>query len=125
LNCEAIIDVERGFKYLDSLRNYEGGFSMIESGESNGKLVNLAGLTYCAVASYLLFDKEIKDKKYLIHWLCNRSNEIGINGRTGKIPDSCYTFWVFASLYNIGKDDVFNKELAIEFVLNCQTAYVN
>jgi hypothetical protein len=30
------INVEKGLKYLDSLINYEGGFSMVESGESNG-----------------------------------------------------------------------------------------
>jgi hypothetical protein len=32
------INVDNGMKYLDSLNNFEGGFSMIESGESNGIL---------------------------------------------------------------------------------------
>ena len=31
------IDVDRGVEYLDSLRNYEGGFGMIKGSESNGK----------------------------------------------------------------------------------------
>jgi prenyltransferase beta subunit len=30
------IDVDRGVNYLDTLRNYEGGFGMIQGSESNG-----------------------------------------------------------------------------------------
>ena len=50
--------------------------------------------------------------------------QIGINGRTGKAPDSCYTFWVYATMYNLDLIELVNKDLAIEFVLNCQTVYV-
>jgi prenyltransferase beta subunit len=69
-------------------------------------------------------NKKIKNIKSLIHWLCNRVSEIGVNGRTGKVPDSCYTFWVYATLCNIKHEDLFNKEIAVEFILNCQTTYV-
>ena len=87
-------------------------------------IIYSAGLTYCAVASYILMNKEIDQIESLINWICKRITEIGINGRTGKVPDSCYTFWVYATLCNIKHDDLFNHEIAKEFVLNCQTAYV-
>ena len=88
------------------------------------RLFNPAGLTYCAVSSYLLLDKTISDIDRLTYWLANRSTELGINGRTGKIPDSCYTFWVYATLCNIKRNDLLNEEKATEFILNCQTLYV-
>jgi prenyltransferase beta subunit len=81
----------------------------------------LAGLTYCAVASYIILDKPIRDMDSLTRWLCSRLTELGVNGRTGKIPDSCYVFWVFGTLCNIKKNELFNKELATEFLLYCQT----
>ena len=37
-NIEFSINLENGIRYLNSLWNYEGGFSMIEGGESNGFL---------------------------------------------------------------------------------------
>jgi prenyltransferase beta subunit len=118
-------DFEAGLKYLNSISNYEGGFSKDEEGESNGiTFSKLAGLTYCAIASLKIMKVSIKNEARLIHWLCSRETNLGVNGRTGKVPDSCYTFWVYATLCNLEKSELFDSELAINFVLQCQTQYV-
>ncbi|KFY06779.1 hypothetical protein V492_07755 [Pseudogymnoascus sp. VKM F-4246] len=35
---------------------------------------------------------------------------IGCNGRLNKVPDTCYSFWVDASLYILGQSELINKE---------------
>ncbi len=44
------INYESGIRYLNSLNNFEGGFSMIEGGESNGNLILFSwfNLLYCS-----------------------------------------------------------------------------
>lgn len=63
-----------------------------------------AGATYCAVASLSLIGKlesvipsGSKSRELLIKWLLNLQEE-GFHGRVGKPDDTCYTFWVCASL---------------------------
>jgi len=92
-------DINKAKNYLDSLISYEGGYGMTEYSESN------AGLTYCSVASLIImgFENEINNKDELINWLMNRFNELGVNGRTNKMTDSCYSFWVMATLKALGK----------------------
>jgi len=60
-------------------------------------------LTYCWLGSLSFLD--IKDKKIKISfnikkWLITRQNffVFGFSGKISKIPDSCYNFWVGASL---------------------------
>jgi geranylgeranyl transferase type-1 subunit beta len=110
-------DVIKGQEYLNSINNYEGGYSMLENGESN------AGLTYCAVASFKII-ASIPNERRLIHWLCSRATNLGINGRTGKMVDSCYTFWVYATMCVLGRHELFDHKSGIDFVMNCQTVYV-
>jgi geranylgeranyl transferase type-1 subunit beta len=115
------INAELSLKFLDSISNYEGGFSINEGGESN------AGTTYCAVACYALLGKidKIPNIDRLIFWLMSRtSNELGVNGRTNKIPDSCYSYWVLGSLSILGQIDLVNKEHITDFLMNCQTTLV-
>jgi len=81
-------------------------------------------LTYCSVASHKLLGIEIPDKDKLIFWLVNRILEQGVNGRTGKIPDSCYSFWSYASLCLIDKQNLVNQNHIKKFVLNCQCQVV-
>lgn len=38
------------------------------------------------------------DMKNIVHWCLNRQVN-GFQGRASKEPDSCYSFWVGASLY--------------------------
>lgn len=59
----------------------------------------LGGSTYCAVAALWLMDelKNINDKQLLIEWLLRRQGQ-GFHGRVNKPDDTCYAFWIGASL---------------------------
>jgi geranylgeranyl transferase type-1 subunit beta len=121
---KSIINFEKSEKFLKSIRNYEGGFSMIDEGESN------AGLTFCAIASYKILNIEIPNLEILLFWLNQRNSVLGVNGRTNKIPDTCYSFWVMGSLSNLdylNKGDLlklFDSSHVIDFIMNCQTQKV-
>jgi len=78
-------------------------------------------LTYCTVASFYLLNEEKRiNKAKLVDWLVMRQTFIGINGRTGKIPDSCYCFWVVATTKILGNYDIFDESVILEFLMNCQ-----
>jgi len=60
-------------------------------------------LTYCCFGalSFLIIKKdEIKFSFNVKKWLTNRQNlfMFGLSGKISKIPDSCYNFWIGASL---------------------------
>lgn len=121
-NCENIKDFinhEKCVQYLNSIYNYEGGFSMIEGGEAN------AGLTFCTIASYNILNATVPDRNQVIFWLNSRNSPLGVNGRTNKSPDSCYSFWVMGSLSILKSLELFERENTIAFILNCQTKMVN
>ena len=81
-------------------------------------------MSYCAVASLKLLGMEIPDKEQLFFWLANRIVEQGVNGRTGKTPDSCYSFWSYASLCLLDKENLVNQAHIRKFLLNCQCSVV-
>lgn len=42
----------------------------------------------------------------------NKGNEIvGVQGRVGKLPDSCYTFWVGASIKMICGENLLHENI--------------
>lgn len=99
------------------LQSYEGGFAQVPGAESHG------GSTYCAVATLFLIFRAHKARKVqlprdhntsqtealfdfscisktredLIRWCVFRQRR-GFNGRPNKPEDSCYTFWIGATL---------------------------
>lgn len=87
--------------WLNSCQTYEGGFSNIPNTEAHG------GYTYCALASYFLlynnwkqFSSELSttniDWGKLLEWSVYRQHELegGVDGRTNKLVDACYGFWI-------------------------------
>ncbi|KAK4470661.1 hypothetical protein MN116_006194 [Schistosoma mekongi] len=92
INCENVAD------FIAKCLTYQGGFANLPDLEAH------AGATYCAVASLSLINKlesvipvGSKSRNLLIKWLLNLQKE-GFHGRIGKPDDTCYTFWVCASL---------------------------
>jgi prenyltransferase beta subunit len=69
-------------------------------------------------------EEEKIQKGKLINWLAMRQSQIGINGRTGKIPDSCYCFWVTATIKILGNYDFVDEKAAIEFLMSCQNSEI-
>lgn len=114
------LPVDKIKKYLKSIKSYEGGYSMMSDCESNG------GTTYCALASYYLIDSinEVMNDNTLLSWLVYRcSNPEGVNGRTNKQCDSCYTYWIYSSLIIINKNNLVDTEFISSFICKCQTIF--
>ncbi|KAF6000702.1 hypothetical protein F1559_001658 [Cyanidiococcus yangmingshanensis] len=87
--------------WISSLRSFDGGFGGEPSNEAHG------GYTFCAIAclkilhdaGYLCdeeFEKLVSPSR---HWLQSRQRllEGGFQGRTNKLVDSCYAFWLGAA----------------------------
>lgn len=86
------LNEERIAEYIQSCQSYDTGFSWTPFGESH------AGLSYCALASLVLLQKELKfDKQTYIDTIIRKQCG-GFSGRTGKYPDTCYSFWNIAQL---------------------------
>lgn len=83
-----------------------------------------SGAIYCAVASYTLMDYDVPNRAETLEFLVDRqsANEsiyfckkeddlVGVQGRVGKIPDSCYTFWVGASIKILTGESLLNDKI--------------
>lgn len=120
---------ENTLSWLNKCQTYEGGFSGIPGTEAHG------GYTFCSVASYFLllgssddFGKELAeniDLDLLISWVSHRQLQLegGFNGRSNKLVDACYSFWIGAvgqllePVLNI--DSLFDKDALKCYILNC------
>ncbi|CCF56130.1 hypothetical protein KAFR_0A06950 [Kazachstania africana CBS 2517] len=112
--CEGVVD------FLVNCQTYEGGFGGCPfEDEAHG------GYTFCAVASLMIlnsFDKISVEK--LMEWCSARqyNEEKGLSGRSNKLVDGCYSFWVGATAAMIeasGYQNPINKEALREYILCC------
>lgn len=84
--------------YLDLCQTYEGGFAGVPNTEAHG------GYSFCALASYFILNNDVEKIKKSIHldslieWTTQRQGSIegGLSGRTNKLVDACYSFWIGA-----------------------------
>lgn len=77
--------------WITCCQTYEGGFGGFPGSEAHG------GYTFCAVAALALLKSLDKcDVKSLLRFVTNRQQafEGGFAGRTNKLVDGCYSFWV-------------------------------
>lgn len=75
-------------------KSYEYGFGQSPGEESHG------GSTFCGTAALTLMGKQkegLLNKDRLIKWCLDRQST-GFQGRPNKQPDTCYCFWIGASL---------------------------
>lgn len=115
--------------WLDQCQTYEGGFAGISGTEAHG------GYTFCAVASYYILLKdpsELQEKSKmnitsLIRWCASRQlcSEGGLSGRTNKLVDACYSFWIGAvyslltPLVSPHSSKLFDSEALRNYILRC------
>jgi protein farnesyltransferase subunit beta len=103
--CNLLTDdmVENVEGYVLSCFTYEGGIAGDTGGEAHG------GYTYCGLATLAIlterlgvdfFKREERRWLKLLDWLMKRQKyfEGGFCGRTNKLVDSCYSFWIGASI---------------------------
>lgn len=108
------IDVRAAIRFILSTQSFDGGFGLCPGQEGHG------GSTYCAIAALALFGElNFPHKAAVKHFLMTRQIG-GFNGRVGKDPDSCYTFWVGGSMQLLGFLEEVDPKSNREFVLTCQ-----
>ncbi|XP_067615412.1 protein farnesyltransferase subunit beta [Eurosta solidaginis] len=81
--------------WIASCQTYEGGFGGAPDLEAHG------GYTFCGIAALALLDEGHKcDTQQLLKWNLQRQMpyEGGFQGRTNKLVDGCYSFWVGATI---------------------------
>ncbi|KAF7239945.1 hypothetical protein EG68_10872 [Paragonimus skrjabini miyazakii] len=104
LNGLDVLDTEAVVEFIGKCLTYEGGFACLPYLETH------AGATYCALASLTLLSRlhsflpvGSRPRERLIRWLSSLQSE-GFHGRLYKSDDTCYTFWVCASLQSVKCD---------------------
>jgi len=115
LNDWSGLDKDKIVGYIIRSQSYDYGIAQGPFEESHG------GSTFCAIASLALMGRldAIPDKNKLLKWLVNRQ-ELGFNGRPNKLTDTCYSFWVGASIGLLGHFDLITEKLTRSFTLSCQ-----
>ena len=114
------VDRDRAVDFIRRSRGFDGGFGLHPMQESHG------GATYCAVASLVLMGRlgdvlaEGEPREQLEEW-CRRRQSRGFNGRANKSEDTCYSFWVGATLRLLGVDGDLSHGLTWQFNRNCQS----
>ncbi|CAG5135083.1 unnamed protein product [Candidula unifasciata] len=113
------MDVEKTISYIVQSLSYEGAFGQRPFNEAHG------GSTFCAVASLVLLDRlhsalTERQLNHLKRWLLRRQ-ESGFTGRPNKPADTCYSFWVGATLQMLGILDLSNVTFNRSFVLSTQS----
>ena len=82
---------EKTVSFLASCQNWDGGIGPQPGVESHG------GYSYCAYASLCLLNQtKAVDELRLVQWAVARQDRElgGFQGRTGKLVDGCYSFWL-------------------------------
>ncbi|KAK0070374.1 geranylgeranyl transferase type-1 subunit beta [Biomphalaria pfeifferi] len=113
------MDVEKTVAYITQSLSYEGAFGQKPFNEAHG------GSTFCAVASLVLLDRlnsalTENQLSRLKRWLLRRQ-ESGFTGRPNKPADTCYSFWVGATLQMLGVLVLSDVTLNRSFVLSTQS----
>jgi len=117
------VDIPLAMSYVRSCITYEGGIALVPGAEAHG------GSCYTAVASLALMGRidatlGADGIEALKTWCCGRVHEEGgYNGRTNKETDSCYSFWVGATLSMLGAFDDYEHAPTADFLLKrCQAS---
>ena len=91
LKSTKIKSSEKLLDFIKKCQTYEGGFSCQPLGEAHG------GYTFCALACFSILDAwHDLDLCNLKKWVAQRQSETlgAFNGRTNKLVDACYSFWI-------------------------------
>lgn len=106
---------------MSSFQGYDYGIGQGPELESHG------GTTFCAIATLSLsnqLDKlSTQQTDGLKRWLVNRQVD-GFQGRPNKPVDTCYSFWMGATLKMLGILELTNFESNRRYVLDTQDSIV-
>lgn len=117
------MNIESATSYIINSISYEGAIGQDRHQEGH------AGLTFCGIAALSLMgtlDTALNNsqKAKLVRWLVLRQQS-GFQGRPNKLPvDTCYSFWVPATLKLLGAHQFIDRETNRKFVMDTQCAVV-
>ncbi|XP_049791198.1 geranylgeranyl transferase type-1 subunit beta [Schistocerca nitens] len=122
LNDWSGMDVEKTISYILDSMSYDGAIGQGPDLESHG------GTTFCAVAALALMgelDRKISpiQRSRLKKWLLMRQ-VTGFQGRPNKPDDTCYSFWVGASLKILGVFNMISYKPNRFYILSTQDRIV-
>jgi len=112
------IDETKLLNFIRRSWNYDGGFAQCPGLESHG------GSTFCAIASLCMLDRlpvVLASRRFekLLQW-CVWKQSDGFHGRPSKPDDSCYTFWLGATLKLLNSTHLIDERKVVEFTLSTQ-----
>jgi len=115
------MDVDLTVQYIQDSVSYEGGVGQGPGLEAHG------GSTYCAVAALSLMgrlqDLGEKTLERLTEWcIFRQAPGSGFMGRPNKPEDTCYSFWVGATLSLLDLLHMTDNDASRQFVLRTQDA---
>ncbi|XP_045216275.2 geranylgeranyl transferase type-1 subunit beta-like [Mercenaria mercenaria] len=118
LNDWSGMDVDKAVGYIKNSLSYEGGVGQGPYLEAHG------GSTFCAVASLVLMNKldsalTDREVKCLKRW-CIFRQQSGFQGRPNKPIDTCYSFWVGATLQLLDSYNFVNCQCNRAFLMDTQ-----
>jgi len=115
LNDWSTFNIEKATEYIISSQGYDSGIGQAPLEESH------AGSSFCAIAALKLMGtlEKLPYKAELVKWLVMRQ-ALGFQGRPNKLQDTCYSFWVGASLCILGHYDLIDGKHSRNFTLSCQ-----
>uniref|UniRef100_A0A1I7UUE5 Terpenoid cyclases/protein prenyltransferase alpha-alpha toroid n=1 Tax=Caenorhabditis tropicalis TaxID=1561998 RepID=A0A1I7UUE5_9PELO len=121
---EDYIDWKNLSEFLKNSINIDGGIGQAPGDESHG------GSTFCAIASLALSNRlwteEVltrRDIDRLIRWGIQKQ-EIGFHGRAHKPDDSCYAFWIGATLKILNAYHLISPTHLREFLMISQHPHI-
>ena len=119
LNDWSGVDMDMAKDYIRKCTTYDGAMGLHPGQESHG------GSTYCAVAALALMGEQNSflksDDRYfkLVRWCIHRQKS-GFQGRRNKVPDTCYSFWVGATLKMLDAFDFVDTKACCAFHKTCE-----
>nr|XP_046243594.1 geranylgeranyl transferase type-1 subunit beta [Scatophagus argus] len=116
------MDIQKAIEYIRGSLSYDNGFGQGAGRESHG------GWTYCAIASLCLMGRleEALSQRELdrIRRWCIMRQQTGFHGRPNKPVDTCYSFWVGATLELLDVFQYTNFDKNRSFILSTQDRLV-
>lgn len=115
------LDTSLTISFLNSCRNFDGGYGAVPGSESHG------GNIFCCLSALAILNNCVFDGcESLVEWLVWRQLPCGgFNGRPEKLPDVCYSWWILSSLATLNSIDRISKPKLQEFILKCQDIHSN
>ena len=109
------VDADAMERYITGSVSYEGALGQGPLQESHG------GSTFTGVAALALMGRlgRYPERERLLRW-CAERQVGGFQGRANKPADTCYSFWIGATLEMLGRSDVIQAECSAAFTFSCQ-----